>query len=147
MKGRRKKMCTAVVLAGLLVSVAAQGNTAEASVRLNTKAINLPKGASYTLKLTGTNGKVTWKSCNKKVVTVTSKGKIEAKEVGFTKVTATVNKKKYTCKVTVRVPRNSMDVSGIEDRKQEEKPRRNVKICLNPIGNSDRLEKNRKICE
>ena len=41
-------------------------------------------------------------SSNKKVATVTSKGKVTAKKKGTATITATVSGKKYTCKVTVK---------------------------------------------
>ena len=54
------------------------------------------------------NKKVTYKSGNKKIATVTSKGVIKAKKVGSTKITVTTQKKnkkgkKLTAKVTVKV--------------------------------------------
>ncbi len=58
-------------------------------------------GDSYTLKLNGVSGKVKWDSSNKAVATVSNKGTITAKKKGTTNISATVNKKKYTCKVTV----------------------------------------------
>lgn len=69
---------------------------------ISKKNVSLTVGKSATLKLNGTKQKVTWKSSNKKVATVNSKGKIVAKKTGKATITATVLKKKYTCKVTVK---------------------------------------------
>ena len=69
---------------------------------ISKKNVSLTVGKSTTLKLNGTKQKVTWKSSNKKVATINSKGKIVAKKTGKTTITATVLKKKYTCKVTVK---------------------------------------------
>lgn len=71
---------------------------------ISKKSINLTSGESTTLKLKGTAQKIKWKSSNKSVVTVNSKGKVVAKNAGTATVTATVLKKTYKCKVTVKDP-------------------------------------------
>ena len=51
-----------------------------------------------------TTSKLTWSSSNKKVATVSSKGLVTAKSQGATTITVkTVNGKKATCKMTVKV--------------------------------------------
>ncbi len=75
---------------------------AEAAViKLSKKEITLETGESLTLKITGTKQKVTWSSNKKAIAAVSSTGKVTAKKAGTAIITATVNKKKYTCKVTV----------------------------------------------
>ena len=69
------------------------------------KKVTLKKGAKLTLKpsrtpLTSTQ-KFTYKSSNKKIATVNSKGVITAKKAGKTKITVKSGKKKYTVTVTV----------------------------------------------
>ncbi len=76
--------------------------TQAATVSINQKVLTLEVGKSKTLKVTGTNKKATWTSADKAIATVSSTGKVTAKKVGSTVITATVNKKKYTCKVTVK---------------------------------------------
>ncbi len=49
----------------------------------------------------GLSGNVKWSSSNKKVATVTSKGKVTAKKEGKATIKAKVGKKTFTCKVTV----------------------------------------------
>ena len=79
-------------------------------VKLNKTKANLNVGKSLTLKATVTPKKasskaVVWKSSNKKVATVTSKGVVKAKKAGTVKITATAKDgsgKKATCKVTVK---------------------------------------------
>ncbi len=75
-----------------------------ATVKLTKKALTLETGKTSTLKITGTSAKVTWSSSNKAVATVSTKGVVSAKKAGTATITATVNKKKYTCKVTVKKP-------------------------------------------
>ena len=59
-------------------------------------------GKSFALKLAGASGKVKWSSTNKKVATVTSKGKVRAKKAGTATVTARIGGKRVaSCKVTV----------------------------------------------
>lgn len=73
-----------------------------ATVKINKTKITLIVGETSVLKLTGTSKAVKWSSSKKSVATVSSKGKVTAKKEGTTNITATVNNKKYTCKVTVK---------------------------------------------
>jgi hypothetical protein len=75
---------------------------AEAStVKISKSKVTMEIATTTTLKVTGTKSKVTWKSSDKKVASVNSKGVVTAQSVGTAKITATVSKKKYTCTVTV----------------------------------------------
>ena len=75
-------------------------------LKANRTAITLKKGKAFQLKVTVTpknsQEKVTYKSSNTKIATVTSKGKITAKKKGKAVITITSGKKKITCKVTVK---------------------------------------------
>lgn len=78
-------------------------------VTLNKKTLTLNAGQTFTLKATvkpsnATNKKVTWKSDNTKVATVSSAGKVTAKAKGTANITVTTKSgsKKATCKVTVK---------------------------------------------
>lgn len=80
--------------------------TAKSSVRLNHTKITMQTGKTKTLKLSGANKKIKWKSSNKSVVKVSKKGKnkaiLTAKDAGTAIITATVGRKNYMCKVTVK---------------------------------------------
>ena len=79
------------------------------AVYLDYRQISLQKGKSRTLKATispsnAINKKVKWTSSNKKVATVTQKGKVKGIKAGNATITATArdgSKKKATCKVIV----------------------------------------------
>lgn len=66
--------------------------------------LNLGLKDTYTLSVGKTAKKVTWKSSNKKVAKVTSKGKVTAVGYGAATITAKTGNKTYKCKVTVYVP-------------------------------------------
>ena len=90
-------------------------NTIEANaatVKLNKKKATLYKGKTLQLKVTGTKKKVTWKSSNRKVATVSTKGKVAAKKKGIATITAKVKKKKFTCKITVKDKVSSFSYSA-----------------------------------
>ncbi len=72
-------------------------------VALNKTKLTLYTGKSYTLKLKNNKKKVKWSSSKTNIATVSSKGKVKAKKAGKTTITAKVGKKKYKCKVTVKV--------------------------------------------
>ena len=71
------------------------------AARISKRTLTLNVGETYRLKVKGTKKKIKWKSSNKAVASVTSKGKVKGKAKGICKITAKVGKKKYTCKVTV----------------------------------------------
>lgn len=75
---------------------------AATNVKINKTKITLNKGQATTLRIIGTKEKITWRSSNKKVAIVNSKGKVTAKAAGTTIITATVSGKRYTCRVTVK---------------------------------------------
>lgn len=90
------------VLSPSIVPLSSLATAEAATVKLNKKTLTLEVGKSATLKITGTKAKVTWSSSNKAIATVSTKGKVTAKKAGKATITATVNKKKYTCTVTVK---------------------------------------------
>ncbi len=83
-----------------------------ATVKLSDTKLKMEISATTTLEVIGTRGKITWKSSNKKVATVTNKGFVTAQSVGTAKITATVNKKNYTCNVTVIPAANPYQISA-----------------------------------
>ncbi|MFP3155817.1 Ig-like domain-containing protein [Lachnospiraceae bacterium ZAX-1] len=76
---------------------------AASKTKLNKSDIYITVGNSITLKLSGTNKKVTWSSKDNKIATV-KKGNVFAKKKGSTTITAKVSGKKYNCKVVVENP-------------------------------------------
>lgn len=74
-------------------------------IGINEEKVVLEIGDWYghikTLKVEGTDSKVTWTSSNKSVATVSSKGLVEAKGPGTATITAKVGDATLTCKVTV----------------------------------------------
>ena len=56
------------------------------------KAVLYVKGKSLQLKVNGVSGKTVWSSANKKIVKVSSKGKITAVKTGTTVVKAKIGK-------------------------------------------------------
>ena len=93
---------------------------AATKVKINKTKASIYVGKTVQLKITGTKKKITWKSSNKKVATVTSNGKVKGIKKGTAKITATVSKKKYTCKVTVKEKTmNNPDSSNITNDSKE----------------------------
>lgn len=99
MKKFNKSLAITLILS-LCLTLAAPVD-AKSKVKLNITKATLSVGGSINLKLLNNKKKVTWKSSNKKVASVTKKGKVKAKKKGKASIVAKVGKKKYTCKVTV----------------------------------------------
>lgn len=75
-------------------------------LKISKKSLTLKKGKTYTLKTSvtpkNTQDKLTFKSSNKKVATVSSKGKITAKKKGTARITVQSGSKKAVCTVRVK---------------------------------------------
>lgn len=81
--------------------------------RLSKSKLTLYNTDKYKLKMLGGKGKIKWKSSNKKVATVTSKGVVRGKKGGTCTITA--KRGKYTLKCKIRVPKHYESYSKIPD--------------------------------
>ena len=87
---------------------------------LDYKQITMTRGKTRTLKLkiypsNAADKRVKWKSSNKKIATVTAKGKIKALKAGTVKITVTArdgSRKKAVCKVIIKNPASARKNSG-----------------------------------
>ena len=91
-----------VAIARSLILIPTTNTNAAQKPKLNKKSATIYVGKTVKLKVKGTRKKVKWSSCNKKVATVTSKGKVKGKKAGKATITVKINKKKATFKVTVK---------------------------------------------
>ena len=73
-----------------------------AQIAISDTKATIYKGDTRTIRLVGTKQKAKWTSSNQSVATVDKNGKVKAKKAGTATITATLGKKKYTCKVTVK---------------------------------------------
>ena len=78
--------------------------------------VTIGKGETFQLNVKGTSSKPTFRSSNKKVVSVTKSGKIKGNKIGKATITAKINKKTKRCKVTVKAAPKKISflVSGEE---------------------------------
>lgn len=96
----------------LVVIMYSATDVSAAKIKLNATKKTIVKGKTYTLKLNKAKKKqVKWKSSNKAVAKVNSKGKVTAKKMGTATVTAVYKKKKYTCTVKVVGPTYTISTS------------------------------------
>jgi uncharacterized protein YjdB len=117
-KGTATITCTAADGSGVTATCKITVTTPVSKVALNTTSKTIAKGKSTTLKATVTPAKayqkVTWKSSNESVATVTSSGKVTAKKEGTVTITCTAadgTGKKVTCKITVKTPATKIKLS------------------------------------
>ena len=116
---KMKRILTIVLTLALIVTMMPMNLTnvnARTTTRLSSKKIVLQVGKTKKLKVKNKPAgvKVVWKSSKKKVATVSKKGKVKAKKLGKTTITAKVGKKKYKCKVVVK-RNNSIKVTKPSD--------------------------------
>lgn len=119
MKSIKMKMIAIALIVAMTVvapvTVPITDNTAvaqAATVKISKSKVSMEIAATTTLKVIGTKSKVTWKTSDKEVATVTNKGVVTAQSAGTAKITATVNKKNYTCTVTVIPAQNPYQVNA-----------------------------------
>lgn len=84
-----------------------------AAPAISKKTATIYVGKSITLKMNDTKAKVKWKTSNSKIATVSGTGKVTGKKTGTAKITATVNKKNYSCTITVKKASTKVKVSKI----------------------------------
>jgi hypothetical protein len=104
MKRRNVFAIVAMVLTLALaipVVFSVQSNAASKKAKLNKTKATLVAGKTVQLKVQNSKKKVTWKSSNGKVATVSKKGLVTAKAPGKATITAKVGKKNLKCAVTV----------------------------------------------
>ncbi len=108
-KGMKKIFFEFIAISMMIVSLlggtstmAKDTNGKTAVVSISEKKLKLNVGSKYTLKLSGASATVRWESSNRKVATVSQKGVVKAKGIGRATITASLNGKKYKCKVTVK---------------------------------------------
>lgn len=106
---RTKKQIATALIFSLILSFAAVGGTeglAKAKPTLNKTKLTLKVGKSAKLKAKNLTKKqkkkLKWSSSNTWVATVSSSGKVKAKNVGKAKITAKTGSKKIKCTVTVK---------------------------------------------
>lgn len=78
-----------------------------AKVKLNKSAVTIYRGASTSLKVSGSKKKVKWSSSKKSVASVSASGKVTGKKGGSAYICAKVGKRTLKCKVTVKEPNKS----------------------------------------
>ncbi len=102
------------------VSAKVNGTTLKCKVTvtnptISAKNLNLVKGKTAALTVSGTKSSVTWATSNKNIAAVNSKGKVTAKAAGIATITAKVDGASLTCKVTVTNSSSASDNSSNTD--------------------------------
>ena len=107
-----KKVLALLTIILLMVPSTTINAAATKEPKLNKSSATIYVGKSVKLKMSGTNGSIKWKSSNKKVAKVSSKGKVTGVKKGTATITATVDEQKYTCKVKVKSKNGSSNSSS-----------------------------------
>lgn len=105
-------------------------------------SLTLYKGQTSTLKTYGLTGTKTWKTSNKKIATVTSKGVVKAVKAGTATITLTHNKTKYTCKITVKNPTLKLNATKATIKKGKTYT---IKATATPDGTITYKSSNKKV--
>ena len=121
---------TAVGIGSSTITAKIQGKTAKCEVRvlaplesiqLDKASADLKKGETVDLNVkvnpvyTTDDKTVTWKSSNTNVATVDKNGKVTAVDAGEATISATVGKFTETCKVTVSIPLEAIEMADKYD--------------------------------
>lgn len=107
-KGCLKKLIAGVLAAALITGGASAAGYVKAAAKpkLNKTKVSIKKGKTVKLKLKNNKKKVTWKTSNKKIATVSKKGVVKGIKKGKAVITASIKvtkkkTRKFKCKVTV----------------------------------------------
>ena len=98
------KRSVSIILAALVLAVLAAAVMSEntyATIKMK-KNLIIGVGQTAKLKVTGTKRKVKWSSTDKSIATVTSKGVVKAKNIGYCRIKAKVAGKTLKCAVKVK---------------------------------------------
>ena len=98
-----KKLISLLLAAVICLTLIQPGVAFSAAVKLNKTKLTLDVGKTFTLRINST-ATVKWSTSSKAIASVSSKGKVTAKSKGTATIIATVSKKQYKCKVTVKDP-------------------------------------------
>lgn len=97
---KAKKLIGLLVLVFLILLPAL--NTQAATLKMNYKKKIMLVGDTCKLRTNASNNKVTFKSGNRKIASVSKSGEVKAKKAGKVVISATYNKKKCSCIVVVK---------------------------------------------
>ncbi len=98
MKKKRWTILIIMILAVMVLSIIVNA----AQISLNKKKASLTVGKTIQLNVKGAKAKIKWSSSNKKVATVSTKGKVKGKKPGQAVITAKIGKNILSCKITVK---------------------------------------------
>lgn len=125
MNKRIKQFLTMLMVLAMVLGLTPQPPVSAATakvkqVKLNKTQYVLAKGGKVKLKAAISpkkaqkGNKVTWKSSNKKIATVSAKGVVKAKaKKGTATITAKAGKKKATCKITIGTPVKKVEAADV----------------------------------
>lgn len=105
MKMKKQKIYLPILLFLLLIGFCTPYKNVEAAAKLTKKSILIVKGQTCQLRVKGSKKKIKWSVQNKKIATVTSKGKVKGRQKGVTYIYAKTAGKKLKCKVKVETPK------------------------------------------
>ncbi len=108
-------------------------------VQMNKKDVGLTPGKTFQLTLWGANKSIAWKSSNRKVATVSDNGLVTAMGNGSATITATLNGKNITSKVTVFGLNHDSAVLEYDGRFSAIRPNFGSKVKLKVEGTKDRV--------
>lgn len=124
----KRKVIIAVTLASLILSCAEGANSVQAVTKdkkiiMNRSKVTIAPGSTFRLKVKKvkplkTGKAVTYKSCKKKVATVSKQGLVKAKKVGTVKIII-ASKKNRSVKTTVTVKVKKKEIINKNDRSQK----------------------------
>ena len=116
---KKAKIISMILVMACIFTMLLPSNVEAATIKICKKSKTMYVGDSYTLYVVGTSKKAKWSSSNKKVATVSSKGKIKAKKVGKCTIKAKIGKKTYSCKLTVKKAGKTLTKEQAKDRIEE----------------------------
>jgi uncharacterized protein YkwD len=134
--GKKNKGAVRLIACLLVFGIVLSGTftvQAAAQPRINKVKKTLLVGNTFQLKVSGTSQKITWKSSNTKVATVSKNGLVKAKKKGTATITAKIGEKKYQCRITVVTLQKSYESTTIRLINKERRKYGYASFDTNPL--------------
>lgn len=113
-----KKYLVLVLIFAMGISILPMNVNAAKKAKLSKTKVTMQVGKTVQLKVKNNKKRVKWSSSNKKVATVSKKGKVKAVSSGNARIIAKISKKKLVCKVNVKRTITNKDNDTNKDTSQ-----------------------------
>ena len=109
-KEKVKRFCMIVLVLAITFSITPGSVFAAKTVKLNRTKATIYVGKKVQLKLINNKKKIKWSTSNKKIATVSKKGKVKGIKSGKATIIAKIGKNKFKCNIVVKKKKDQENI-------------------------------------